>query len=137
MHKHLLVSALLFGISTSAFAQAQNTQPPTSTQIVTTSPAVSSDTAQAIHRLFKSHRTGGYFLTGGAVIFTRTAFRAVGTVPGGIFVVVFGGIPGLIGFGKLVRFSISNEAKIVSGFEKNKTLPKAIRRRLKREYFNN
>jgi hypothetical protein len=137
MHKHLLVSALIFGISTSAFAQAQNTQPLTSTPIVTTSPAVSSDTVQAIHQLFKSHRTGGFILTGGAVIFTRIAISKVGTVPAGVFVVIFGGIPAVIGFGKIVRFSVSKEAKIVSNFEKNKTLPNAIRRRLKREYFNN
>ncbi|GAA4033128.1 hypothetical protein GCM10022409_16810 [Hymenobacter glaciei] len=137
MHKHLLVSALLFGTSTSAFAQAQNTQPSTSTPIVTTSPAVSSDTVQAIHRLFKSRRTGGYILTGSSVIFTRIAVGAAGTVPAGVFVLIIGGTPGLIGFGKIVRFSVRNEAKIVSDFEKNKTLPNAIRRRLDRKYFNN
>ena len=69
------------------------------------------------------------------MIFTRMALKSVGTVPGGVFVLVFGGIPAVIGFENLVRFSIGNEAKIVSDFEETKTLPKSIRRRLKREHF--
>ncbi|WP_460500163.1 hypothetical protein [Hymenobacter agri] len=93
------------------------------------------DTVQAIHRLFKARRTGGYILTGGAVIFTRIVFTSAGTVPAGVFGVVVGGIPAVIGFGKIVRFSMSSENKVVEDFEKTKTLPKSIRRRLKREYF--
>ena len=76
------------------------------------------------------------------MIFTRIAVTsagtiAVGTGPAGIFAVVFVGIPAIIGFGKIVRFSVGNEAEIVRNFKKSKAIPASIRRRLKSKYFNN
>ncbi len=99
------------------------------------------DSAQAVHRLFSKHRTGGIIWT---IIGATATGRVIGAAAGSpgnaggtaTGIVVFGGVPAGIGVGKLVRFSRSREDAAISALEAGKGLPHYVQRRLKKaKYF--
>ena len=141
MHKHALTLLLLFGMYTYASAQT-STAPITTAAIAPVTAISAADTIQAVHQLFKKRRTGGgVWVTIGAA-FTGRIIGSLLTSSGGngggaIFsIVLFGGGPAAIGFGKLSRFSATREAQVLSTYEQTKNLPVEIRNRLTPKYFN-
>ncbi|ALD21725.1 hypothetical protein AM218_11530 [Hymenobacter sp. DG25A] len=96
--------------------------------------------------MFHKHRTGGWIWTSiGSAFAVRIATAAAASSSNSIDspttgstvtgIALFGGVPAGIGIGKLVRFSTTREAEILSAFEQGKTLPKYVSSRLKRKYF--
>ena len=141
MKKQLLLASLLTAATFNA--QAQQAAAPASAPVTSASRA---DTVQAIHQLFRKHRTGGViWSTIGAafavriitVASTSNSDAASGTAAGtAVGVGIFGGVPAGIGVGKLLRFSTGRETDAVTACEQGKTLPTYVQRRLKSKYFN-
>ncbi len=141
MLKQLLTLSLFFSTFFGAAAQTVASASPI---VPRPNPlaATSSDTVQAIHRLYSKHRTGGWIWTGVGAAFAGRILgssaaegfsNAGGTVVGTL---VLGGVPAAIGIGKLSRFSQSTEDQTVAMYQKTKLLPSTVKRRLKRKYFS-
>ncbi|MBF9143739.1 hypothetical protein [Hymenobacter properus] len=131
MKKQILCLGLLLGLGLPAFAQ----------QAVPTATLSRADSAQAVHRLFSKHRTGGIvWAVIGAAFTGRIAGAAAsgsGNAGGAVVgILALGGVPAGIGVGKLVRFSGSREAAAISALEAGKGLPHYVQRRLRNaKYF--
>ncbi|MDO7853585.1 hypothetical protein [Hymenobacter convexus] len=136
MQKQVLSIGLCLGLAFPALAQ----QP-----VVPTTTLSRADTAQAVHRLFSKHRTGGIvWAVIGAAFTGRIAGAAASGKTSGdgsstaVGILALGGVPAGIGVGKLVRFSASREAAAISALEAGKGLPHYVQRRLKNaKYFTN
>jgi len=135
MLKPFLCALLLGSTATGAFAQATPVAPASKPAVLLSS----SDTTQAIHRLFSKHRTGGWIWTGvGAAFAVRilTAGASAGNAGGTLVgTAVFGAMPAAIGVGKLTRFSEAKEDMTVAFYQKTKRLPPCVQRRLKKKNF--
>lgn len=102
------------------------------------------DTIRALHRLYNQRRTGGFVLTtlgGGYFLYVSVitpfalAFGGAGLVPVVSTALIIGGTTTGISIKKLVKFSKSREARVVTDYEQNKKLPPEIRRILKPKFF--
>ncbi|UOQ97363.1 hypothetical protein MUN81_19265 [Hymenobacter sp. 5317J-9] len=134
MKKTLLSAGLLFGLVFSAHAQQ-----PAGPETMRTH----ADTVQALHNLFGKHRTGGIIWSGiGAAVAVRVATASASGDGGGnaggtaVGIGVLGGVPALIGVGKLLRFSSSREAAAIAAYDAGKALPRYVQKRLVTKYFS-
>ena len=144
MHKHVLTLLLVFGTYTYASAQT-STAPITTAAVAPVAAITAADTVQAVHQLFKKHRTGGGIWLAIGAAFTGRIIGAAATSSGDsggnaggavVGIAIFGGGPAAIGIGKLSRFSATREEQAVSAYEQTKKLPIEIRKRLTPKYFN-
>ncbi len=136
MLKSLLLAAGVLAALTTQAQQAPVTVP---VQASTNAVYTQADTVQAIHSMYRRHRTGGRIWSGIGAFFTARILTAAvtsgesgGVVPG---IILFGGVPGGIGVGKLARFGVAREAEVISAYEQGKALPQPVQRRLKKKKY--
>ncbi|MBD2721502.1 hypothetical protein [Hymenobacter armeniacus] len=134
MKKLLLSAGLVLSLGISAHSQQ-----PAGPETMRTH----ADTVQALHNLFRKHRTGGVVWTGiGAAVAGRVAIASASGDSGGngggtaVGIGVLGGVPAAIGVGKLLRFSGSREAAAIAAYDAGKPLPRYVRQRLATKYFS-
>ncbi|QIL77016.1 hypothetical protein [Hymenobacter sp. HDW8] len=115
-----------------------STTPVVAAPILTSTPAFSSDTLQAVQKLFRSRRTGGAILgfPGGYMLGYGLVSTARG-IDGAPATLAIGAVLSGISLSKSARFSKLKEAEIISAYQNGKPLPAYVRTRIKSKHLKN
>ncbi|SMB87879.1 hypothetical protein SAMN00120144_1437 [Hymenobacter roseosalivarius DSM 11622] len=128
------VAACLFFTAGSAVAQTTETTaaPAVATSGIIAPAAFSSDSLQAVQKLFKSRRTGAVLLAvpGGYVFGAGLA----NVQEGGISSMLIGGVLAGVAINKEARFNKKKESEMLTAYQQGQPLPAYVRKRIKNKH---
>jgi hypothetical protein len=140
MPKFILSTALAVSLFfTAGSVVAQTTEATNATEVaapnVTTAAAFSSDSLQAVQKLFRSRRTGSAILGfPGGYMFGYGLVSTVRGVDGAATTLAIGTVLSGISLSKGARFSKLKEAEIIRSYQSGKPLPAYVRNRIKSKH---